>query len=205
MSESGARESTVILASASRTRQEMLRGAGVPVTVEPAHVDEDGVKAALRADSASAAQAAETLAELKAARISAKHGTALVIGADQILDCDGRWFDKPGDRATAAAHLHALSGKRHTLATSVCVMRGGHRLWHHNEAAHLTMRPFGDAFIAGYLAAAGDEVLGAVGAYRLEDLGAQLFARIEGDFFTILGLPLLPVLENLRGHGVLPR
>lgn len=204
MSQSGAPESGVILASASPTRRDMLRRAGVLLRVEPAHVDEDEVKTALHADSASALQAAETLAELKAARISAKHGPALVIGADQILDCDGRWFDKPVDRTMAAAHLRALSGKRHTLATSVCVMRGGTRLWHHNEAAHLTMRSFGDEFIAGYLAAAGDEVLSTVGAYRLEGLGAQLFARIEGDFFTILGLPLLPVLENLRTHGVLP-
>jgi len=204
MSESGAPEQAVILASASPTRRDMLRAAGVPLQVEPAHVDEDEVKTALHADQASALQAAETLAELKAARISARHGAALVIGADQILDCDGRWFDKPADRTMAAAHLQALSGKRHTLATSVCVMRGGTRLWHHNEAAHLTMRSLNDEFIAGYLAATGDDVLSTVGAYRLEGRGAQLFARIEGDFFTILGLPLLPLLENLRAHGVLP-
>jgi len=204
MSENGAPEDAVILASASPARRDLLRNAGVHVQVEPAHIDEDQVKTALHADSASALQAAETLAELKAARISAKVGPALVIGADQILDCEGRWFNKPADRAMAAAHLRALSGKRHTLATSVCVMRGGTRLWHHNEAAHLTMRPLDDDFIAGYLAAAGDDVLSTVGAYRLESLGAQLFTHIEGDFFTILGLPLLPVLENLRAHGVLP-
>jgi septum formation protein len=200
-----ARDSAVILASASPTRRDMLRRAGVPAKIEPANVDEGEVKVALRADSASALQAAETLAEMKATKISAKHGGELVIGADQILDCEGRWFDKPADRPAAAAQLRALSGKRHTLATSVCLMRGGSRLWHHNDSAHLTMRPLGDDFIATYLAAAGDEVLSTVGAYRLEGLGAQLFARIEGDFFTILGLPLLPLLENLRMHGVLPR
>ncbi|MHA1599885.1 MAG: Maf family protein [Alphaproteobacteria bacterium] len=205
MIESGAREITVILASASPTRQEILRRAGVHLKIEPAHVDEGEVKMALRADSASALQAAETLAELKAAKVSAKHAAALVIGADQILDCEGRWFDKPPDQITAAAHLRALSGKCHTLATSVCLMRGGTRLWHHNEAAQLTMRPIGEDFIARYLAAAGDEVLSTVGAYRLEGLGAQLFTRIEGDFFTILGLPLLPVLESLRLHGVLAK
>lgn len=195
----------VVLASASPTRYEMLRRAGVPLTVAPASIDEDEVKKALQADSATAMQAAETLAELKATKISGKHNSALVIGADQILECEGRWFDKPTDRVMAAAHLRALSGKRHTLATSVCVVRGGARIWHHNAAAHLTMRPLSDEFIAGYLDAAGDDALSAVGAYHLEGVGAQLFARIEGDFFTILGLPLLPVLDVLRTHGVLPQ
>ena len=200
-----ARHAPLILASASSTRQEMLRRAGVPLEIEPAYVDEDEVKAALRAESASAQQAAETLAELKAAKVSAKHGAALVIGADQILECEGRWFDKPLDQVAAASHLRALSGKRHTLLTGVCLMRGGTRLWHRNEATYLTMRLLSEDFIATYLAAAGDEVLSTVGAYRLEGLGAQLFARIEGDFFSILGLPLLPVLEILRAQEVLPK
>ncbi len=198
-------ENAVVLASASVTRCEMLRRAGVPVTVAPASVDEDEVKKALQADSATAMQAAETLAELKATRVSAQQGTALVLGADQVLDCEGRWFDKPPDRATAAAHLRALSGKRHTLATSVCLVRGGARVWHYNEAAHLTMRPLSDDFVASYLDAAGDDVLSTVGAYQLEGVGAQLFAHVEGDFFAILGLPLLPVLDVLRTHGVVPQ
>lgn len=196
---------SVVLASASVTRCEMLRRAGVPITVAPALIDEDEIKKSLRADTATALQAAETLAELKATKISAQQGAALVIGADQILESEGRWFDKPADRAAAAAHLSALSDKRHTLATSVCVVRGGTRLWHYNEAAHLTMRPLSDDFIAGYLDAAGDDVLDTVGGYQLEGVGAQLFARIEGDFFTILGLPLLPVLDVLRSHGVMPQ
>ena len=198
---------TVVLASASVTRCEILRRAGVSLSVTPASIDEDEVKKALRADSdsATAMRAAETLAELKATKVSAKEGAALVLGADQVLDCEGRWFDKPVDRAAAAAQLRALSGKRHTLATSVCLVRGGTRLWHHNEAAHLTMRPLSDDFVASYLDAAGEAVLSAVGAYRLEDTGAQLFAHVEGDFFTILGLPLLPVLDVLRTHGVLPK
>ena len=195
----------VVLASASSIRYEMLRRAGVSLTVAPASIDEDEVKKALQADSATAMQAAETLAELKATKVSGKHNMALVIGADQVLGSEGRWFDKPTDRVMAAAHLRALSGKRHTLATSVCVVRGGTRLWHHNEAAHLTMRPLSDEFIADYLDVAGDDVLSSVGAYHLEGVGAQLFARIEGDFFTILGLPLLPVLDVLRTHGALPR
>lgn len=195
----------VILASASTTRCELLRHAGVPTTAVPAAIDEDEVKKALQADLATAPQAAETLAELKATKVSAKHGTALVLGADQVLECEGRWFDKPTDKAVAATQLRALSGKRHTLATAVCLMRGGTRLWHRNEVTHLTMRPLSDDFIAGYLDAAGDDVLSTVGAYRLEGVGAQLFARVEGDFFAILGLPLLPVLDILRMHGVLPK
>lgn len=196
---------TVILASASRSRQDMLRRAGICLQAEPAQIDEEEVKAALRAAAASALQAAETLAEMKAAKISAKHADALVIGADQILDCDGRWFDKPRDLAAAAAQLRALSGKRHSLATAVCLVRDGRRLWHRNETATLTMRALSDDFIADYLAAIGDEALSTVGAYRLEGRGAQLFADMDGDFFTILGLPLLPVLEVLREQGVLRR
>jgi nucleoside triphosphate pyrophosphatase len=195
----------VILASASQTRQDMLRRAGVPLRVEPAHIDEDGIKAALRAEAASAEQAAETMAEMKAAKISAKHPDALVIGADQILECAGRWFDKPRDLPEAASHLRALAGQRHTLATSVCLMRGRVRLWHCNDAPALTMRALDGDFIDDYLAAVGTAALTGVGAYQLEGRGAQLFARIEGDFFTILGLPLLPVLDILREHGVLRR
>lgn len=195
----------VILASASQTRQDMLRRAGVPLRVEPAHIDEDEIKAALRAETASAVQAAETLAEMKAAKISAKHPDALVIGADQILECEGCWFDKPRDLPEAAAHLRALAGKRHTLATGACLMRGRKRLWHRNDTPALTMRSLDDAEIADYLAAVGAAALTSVGAYQLEGRGVQLFARIEGDFFTILGLPLLPVLNILREHGVLRR
>ncbi len=130
---------------------------------------------------------------------------ALVIGADQILDCDSAWFDKPLDRMRAAADLRALSGKRHSLATVVCVVRDDLRLWHHRESARLTMRPLGDAFIEAYLDAIGEDSLASVGAYQLEGLGAQLFSRVEGDYFTILGLPLLPLLEFLRNHGVVAR
>jgi nucleoside triphosphate pyrophosphatase len=195
---------TVILASASVARREMLHRAGVSLTVVPANVDEDGVKNALRAEAATASQAAETLAELKAAKVSAQHGEALVLGADQMLDCAGQWFDKPTDRAAAAWQLRALSGQRHTLATGVCLMRGGSRIWHRNETAHLTMRLLSNTFIEGYLDAAGDDATSTVGAYRLEGVGAQLFTAIEGDFFTILGLPLLPVLDVLRTHGMLP-
>jgi septum formation protein len=202
METAGREAPEVVLASASRSRLELLRRAGLHLRAEPARVDESEVKASLRAEQADAAAAAETLAELKASKISLRAPGALVIGADQILDCEGRWFDKPPDRAAAVAHLRALGGKTHALATAVCVVRDGVRIWHHREAPRLTMRPLDGVYIESYLDAAGPAVLETVGAYRLEDLGAQLFTKVSGDYFTILGLPLLPLLGFLREHGV---
>jgi septum formation protein len=192
----------VILASASSARAEMLHRAGVVCTIEPARVDEDEVKRGMRASGAGAAELAETLAELKGRKISARHGGALVIGADQVLNCQSRWFDKPADRAQARTQLLALRGKLHELISCVCVIRDGQRLWHHVGRARLTMRPFTEEFLDDYLDRAGDAVLQSVGAYQLEGLGAQLFSRVDGDYFTILGLPLLPLLDFLRNHGV---
>ncbi len=194
----------IVLASESRSRRELLLHAGLRIRTEPARIDETEVKASLRAEQADAAAAAETLAELKAIKVSRRAPGALVIGADQILECEGRWFDKPPDRAAAAAHLRALGGKTHVLVSAVCVVCDGARIWHHREAAHLTMRPLDAAFIESYLDAAGPEVLETVGAYRLEGLGAQLFSKVSGDYFTVLGLPLLPLLGFLREHGVPP-
>ena len=191
----------IVLASESRARLELLEHAGLRLRAEPARIDEMEVKASLRAERADATAAAETLAELKATRVSRHAPGALVIGADQILECEGCWFDKPPDRAAAAAHLRALGGKTHALATAACVVRDGVRIWHHREAPRLTMRPLDEAFIESYLDAAGPEVLETVGAYRLEGLGVQLFSKVSGDYFTILGLPLLPLLGFLREHG----
>jgi len=193
----------VVLASGSAVRARLLQEAGLPVHCQAAAVDEDAMKAALKGEGATPAQVAETLAELKAQRVSAKFTGALVIGADQMLSCNDIWFDKPADRDHAAAQLTALSGKTHTLWTSVCVVRNGSRMWHHNASARLTMRALSGSFIADYLAAAGPAVTTSVGAYQLEGLGAQLFAKVEGDFFTILGLPLLPLLDFLRANKVL--
>lgn len=194
---------TVILASASRTRAELLIRAGVPVQSVPAAVDETGVKQALKAEGADAGGAAEALAELKARRVTASFPGALVIGADQMLECDGVWFDKPEDLDAARATLRALSGRNHSLVVSVVVLRDGARLWHHTERAELTMRTLSDSYIESYLAAAGDGILDSVGCYRLEGLGAQLFRSVRGDHFTVMGLPLLPLLDFLRGHGAI--
>jgi septum formation protein len=194
----------VVLASASPARAALLRAAGVRVVVRPAAVDEDEVKAALRAAGAPVEEAAVTLAGLKAQRVaSAVAEGAIVLGADQILTCEGRWHDKPRDRGEAGEQLRALSGRRHELTTAAVGFRGGGRIWHEIARARLWMRPCSDAFLERYLEAVGQAALGSVGAYHIEGLGAQLFARIDGDRFAIEGLPLLPVLEFLRVQGVL--
>jgi septum formation protein len=194
----------VVLASASATRASLLRAAGVRVVVRPAAVDEDEVKAALRAAGAPVEEAAVTFAALKAQRSAgAVAPAAVVVGADQILTCEGRWHDKPRDRGEARAQLQALAGRRHELTTAVVAFRAGERVWHEVARARLWMRPCSDAFLDRYLDAVGAAALSSVGSYQIEGLGAQLFTRIEGDRFAIEGLPLLPVLEFLRVQGVL--
>jgi septum formation protein len=194
----------LILASASPSRQSLLRQAGLAVESMPAHVDEAAVKAAGRADGWEPAELALALAELKAQRISAKCPDALFIGADQLLVCGEDWFDKPADMAEAARHLTRLSGQTHQLVTAVCVYGGNARVWHHVVTPSLTMRRLSPGFVADYLQAEGEAVCSSVGAYRLEALGPHLFSRIEGDFFTILGLPLLPLLDYLRQAKAIP-
>ncbi|MDO8607574.1 MAG: Maf family protein [Phaeospirillum sp.] len=193
----------IILASASFARRSMLEAAGVAFTVDVAAVDEDAVKRSLRQETANPGRAAETLAELKAVRISARHPGMLVIGADQMLDYDGVWFDKPQSLDEARQQLITLRHHTHRLTSAVVVVRDGRRLWYHTEHAFLSMRNFSDAFLDAYLAQAGEAVLGSVGAYQLEGLGAQLFMTVEGDFFTVLGLPLLALLDFLRENGEL--
>jgi len=191
----------IVLASASKVRRALLEAAGLEVLADPAAVDEVAVKESLAAEGASPADIAHALAELKALQVSPRHPGKIVLGADQILDCQGRRFDKPESLDGARAQLRALEGRRHRLISAVVAMRDGHRLWHHSGVAELTMRRFSEAFLDSYLAAAGSSVLSSVGGYQLEGLGAQLFTRIEGDYFTVLGLPLLPLLDFLRLQG----
>ena len=193
---------SLILASASMSRRRMLASAGLSFVVETAGVDEEEATRSLRANGAGPSEIATTLASMKALRVSARRPESLVIGADSTLACDGRLFDKPPTLADARQQLLDLAGRAHELCSSVVVARGGQRLWHSAERARLTMRPFDGRFVDAYLERAGEAVCSSVGAYQLEGLGAHLFARIEGDFFTILGLPLLPLLGYLAQHGI---
>lgn len=193
---------SLILASASPSRRQLLANAGLDFEVETSGVDEDEVKRSLISGRAAPQEIAEKLAEMKALRVSAKHPEAMVVGGDSTLACQGRLFDKPPSIEAARKQLLALRGQTHELFSCVVVARGSARLWHWNERARLTMRQFNEAFLDAYLARAGDSVLSSVGAYQLEGLGAHLFSRVDGDYFTILGLPLLPLLSFLAGHGI---
>jgi septum formation protein len=179
-----------------------MANAGLSFEIDPSGVDEEEVTRSLLAQRSSPQEIAEALAEMKALRVSSRRPGALVVGGDSTLASNGRLFDKPPDLVTARKQLLALRGQTHELFSSVVVARNGARLWHWNERARLTMRPFNEAFLDAYLARTGEAVLTSVGAYQLEGLGAHLFSRVDGDYFTILGLPLLPLLSFLSGHGV---
>jgi len=193
----------IILASASPARARLLEAAGVPFAVKLPDIDEGPIKKTARQAGQSAIQCALTLATAKADAISRRFPEALVIGADQLLAAGDEWYDKPADLAAARAQLQMLRGRMHVLATSVCVVHGGERIWHAASMPVLTMRPFSDAFLAEYIAAEGEALLGSVGAYRLEGRGAQLFERMTGDHFAVLGLPLFELLDFLRSRGAL--
>lgn len=193
----------IVLASASRARAALLQNAGIDVSIDPARIDEAAIKASLLAEQAPPRDVADKLAELKALRTGARHPQALVLGADQVLVHCEEILDKPATLAEAREHLLRLRGETHELLSAAVVVAQGAPVWRHIGRARLSMRPFTDAFIEQYLARIGDEALGSVGAYHLEGLGAQLFARVEGDYFSVLGLPLLEVLGLLRARGML--
>ncbi|RIJ17894.1 septum formation protein Maf [Henriciella mobilis] len=193
---------SVILASGSASRRSLLANAGVEATGIKPNVDEDAAKAAFRAEGMRVADQALRLAELKAIKVSRNH-SGLVIGGDQMLNLDGEPLDKPADMAEAARHLRRFSGKVHRLETAIVIAENGEPVWRHLTSPKLTVRPLDDTFIDHYLKAAGPDILNTVGAYQLEGVGAQLFSRIEGDYFSILGLPLLPLLDYLRVRGVI--
>ena len=192
----------LILASKSAARRAVLDGAGVPYEATGSGVDEDIVKAELLATGAGPKAVAEVLAERKALAVSAGR-PGLVIGADQTLDLEGRLHDKVESLEAARRRLVELRGKPHQLHSAVVIAEGDRIVWRQTESATLAMRHVSDAFLADYLAAEGEAALGSVGCYRLEGMGVQLFERIEGDYFTILGLPLMGLLAYLRERGVL--
>jgi septum formation protein len=191
---------TLVLASASASRQMLLRGAGIAFEVSPADLDEAGLMADLQATGTSAAGIAQALAEQKALAVSRRMPGRLVLGGDSVLAFGSELVSKCRDLAELRALLTRLKGKTHTLFSAAALARDGGCLWSHTGQAELTMRDFSPEFLEAYLAAEGTAVLSCVGGYRYEGPGAQLFQKVEGDYFTILGLPLLPVLAALRAQ-----
>lgn len=189
----------LVLASGSASRARMLAAAGVAFLRDPADIDE----AALMTPDTDAGAMALTLAGVKALSVTRRHPGALVLGGDSILDFDGEHISKSPDVTAAKALLARLSGRSHRIVSAAVLARNGEVVWRHVGEGSLTMRPLGGAFLDAYLAAQAPAVLASVGCYHLEGRGAQLFDRIEGDFFSILGLPLLPVLAALRTQGLL--
>jgi septum formation protein len=181
-----------------------MTNAGIEFTVMPAKIDERAVEAPLAASARSPAEIAAALAEAKALSVAAARPEALVIGADQVLSADGRVWHKPANLAEARDQLIALSGRTHELHAAIAVVRGTDIGWRHAETVRLTMRPLTADFIDDYLTKVGEEALKSVGSYQVEGPGIQLFERIEGDYFAILGLPLLPLLAYLRSAGAIP-
>lgn len=192
----------LILASKSAARRAMLTGAGVPHQAMSAEVDEAALKTEHAARGAGPADIALILARAKAEAASRAH-EGLVLGSDQTLDLDGLLIDKAETLDEARARLGALRGKGHVLHSAAALAVGGETVWSAADSARMQVRTFSDAFLDAYLTAEGEAILSSVGCYRLEGLGAQLFERIDGDYFTVLGMPLWPVLAELRTRGVL--
>ncbi|MBN8816107.1 MAG: Maf-like protein [Sphingomonas sp.] len=193
---------TLILASQSTSRRAMLDAAGVAYVAEPARVDEDGVKAAMAGQPPR--DIADALAELKAIKVSQAYPAALALGSDSIVAlADGTLLDKPVSRKDAAHHLRAMAGGTHDLWSAAVIAEAGRPVWRHVERARLYVRPLSEDFIEGYLDAEWPAIAGCVGCFRIEGPGVQLFSRIDGNHFTVLGMPLLPVLDYLRVRGEL--
>ncbi|MDB5396315.1 MAG: septum formation protein Maf [Rhodospirillales bacterium] len=193
---------SIVLASGSATRRAILEAAGLSVIIDRPDVDENRVKRDYRARNLSASETAEALAVAKAGQVVPRHPGSIILGADQMLECDGAWFDKPSDRAEAIQQISRLAGRTHSLLSAIVALRDGAVIWRTVESAELTMRPLSRTFIESYLDIVGDQVLNAVGGYQIEGRGIQLFSEIRGDHFTILGMPLLPLLAFLRDEGV---
>ncbi len=194
----------LILASGSEIRANLLRNAGIDFTVQKARVDEEAVRAALHAEEASPRDIADTLAELKAQRVAAKNPQALVIGCDQVLAVGQTTLNKPQSPQDALAQLKMLRGQKHQLLSAAVIYGAGKPQWRHVGVVRLHMRDASDAYLADYVDRNWDSIRHAVGAYKLEEEGVRLFTRIEGDYFNVLGLPLLELLSYLTLRGTLP-
>lgn len=193
----------IVLASGSIHRRELLKNAGVDAVVDPSSLDERALEAPLADSGLAPEDMAGVLAEAKAVDVSVRHRGALVIGADQTLSVGDEMFHKPADMEGARRTLLRLSGRTHQLASAVVIVEDGTVTWRHVAIARITLRPLSPAFIGRYLAKVGDAALTSVGAYQIEKQGIQLMERIEGDFFTIIGLPILPLVAELRARGTI--
>ncbi|SDI79586.1 Maf family protein [Lutimaribacter saemankumensis] len=191
----------IILASGSSIRQQMLNRAGVDFDVQIARVDEDMIRDALLAEDASARDIADTLAEMKARKVSDRNLGALVIGCDQVLSFENRLLTKPKTRENAASQLRELRGKRHQLLSAAVICEDGQPIWRFVGTVRLLVRDFSDAFLDGYLDRNWPGISDSVGGYKLEEEGVRLFSRVEGDYFTVLGMPLLELLSYLTLRG----
>ncbi len=192
---------SLILASKSRIRSDLLANAGIDFETEGAEIDERAVEDAVSGSGITPGEVAIILAEAKALAVSERHPSAIVIGADQTLSLDDEILHKTGNMEAARRRLLQLSGRTHMLNSAVVLVRNGEAVWRHLSEVQMTMRPLAPEFIGRHLSRTGDQVLASVGAYQLEGEGIQLFEKIEGDYFAVLGLPLLPLLEELRRLG----
>ena len=194
----------IILASSSEIRATLLRNAGVPFTTEKPRVDEEMIRASLEAEEASPRDIADFLAEAKARKVSLKANGAMVIGCDQVLDFDGSVMSKPVDPSECLAQLTALRGKTHRLLSAAVIYKDGEPIWRHVGVVRLTMREFSDDYLRDYVDRNWESIRWSVGGYKLEEEGVRLMSRIEGDYFNVLGLPMIELLNYLTVRGALP-